>query len=323
MTLERYELSCSVDAYRDGWTIRDFLVHRFRYYAAEIWVERLASGAVRVNGVVVGAEHRVRRGDRVEYELYHAEPEVDFTFAILHEDEHLLAVAKSGNLPVHAGGHYVRHTLIAKLRETYGGELRLAHRLDRETSGVVLLAKTRAVAAALEREFHARRVRKQYVAILRGIAPEAADVDAPIARLDPEGRSAVRVVDRERGKAARTIFRRLALCTVVDRREDRSLVQASPESGRTNQIRVHARHLGHPVLGDKIYGSADAPGAEAGSSAAGPARHLLHCASLTLRHPASRVPITIVAPVPSDFPESWGGPLPPFSVSSPELDFDP
>jgi RluA family pseudouridine synthase len=306
-----------------------FLAHRFRYHAAEVWAERLAAGAVRVNGGLASADLVVRHGDHIEYTLWHEEPEVDFRFEILHEDDRVLAVSKPGNLPVHAGGKYIRNTLIAKLRETHGDELRPAHRLDRETSGVVLLAKGREAAAALEREFHARRVRKAYVAILRGEAPEDIVVDAPIARLDPKGGSSLRVVDPLHGKPSRTVFHRIAARPAERTLPARSFVVIRPESGRTNQIRVHAKHVGHPVLGDKVYGVPErmAAGFAAGTdtpgilAAAGAPRHLLHCAFLSVQHPAPGAPLLVLtAAPPPDFADSWGGPLPPFAVSLPGID---
>lgn len=322
MTRRRYDLSCRVDPYRDGWTLLEFLATRFRYHARDLWETRLAEGAVRVNGETAAAGRVVHGGDRVDYFIWHEEPPVDFRYAILHEDDAVLAVAKSGNLPVHAGGKYIRHTLIAELRERWGRELRLAHRLDRETSGVVVLAKTAVAARALEREFHARRVAKDYLAILRGAFPPEAAVDLPIGREDPAGISSRRHVDPAGGKPARTSFTRLG---AVDAPAGRlSLVLARPESGRTNQIRVHAAHLGHPVLGDKVYGIpralADRFVAEGETvevlAAAGAPRHLLHCLRLRLRHPDGR-PLELATPPPPDFAESWGGPLPDFGVSLP------
>jgi RluA family pseudouridine synthase len=298
----RYDLGCTVDAYRDGWELSRFLAHRFRYHPPEIWTERIVEGSVRINGRVAAPDDPVTKGDRVEYTLLHAEPPVDFAFEVLHEDEQLLAVAKSGNLPVHAGGKFIRHTLIATLRQRWGAELRLAHRLDRETSGVVVLAKSKGVAHDLEVEFRERRVDKEYLAILRGEIAEDFSVDAPIAR----GRAVVpsyRRVVVEGGQRAVTRFEVLAA------RAGLSLVRVRPESGRTNQIRVHAAHSGHPVLGDKIYGVPEEIAAEFVAqgetervlAAAGASRHLLHCRSLAFRHPGEGRRLTIEAPIPADF----------------------
>lgn len=327
MTLRRYDLTCTVDPYRDGWQLQDFLVRRFRYHSEALWVSRLAEGAVLVNGEAADAARVVHAGDRIDYHVWHEEPAVDFTCTVLHEDDAVLAVAKSGNLPVHAGGKYIRNTLIAELRQQWGKELRLAHRLDRETSGVVVLARTRDAARALEREFHGRRVTKAYLAVLRGDMPADVTVDAPIGREDPAGVSSFRRVDPRQGKEARTRFLRVATGPAdpapPGTPRPATLVLAVPESGRTNQIRVHAAHLGHPVLGDKIYGVARevadrfvARGeAEAAAAAAGAPRHLLHCLRMVLRHPDGTRVLDLLAPPPPDFTESWGGPLPDFGVS--------
>ncbi|MFN8178156.1 MAG: pseudouridine synthase [bacterium] len=353
MTVRRYVLSCTVDAYRDGWLLAEFLGHRFRYHPSDVWAVRLAEGAVSVNGDVAAADREVRRGDRIEYVLWHEEPEVDFAYAVLLEDEHVLAVAKSGNLPVHAGGRYIRHTLIAELRATRGSALRLTHRLDRETSGVVLLAKSREAARAIEREFHERRVRKEYLALVHGRPPDELVVDAPIARGLSPGGTPLRVVDLERGKSALTRFFRLATrdlpAAAVEEGGGRlgevSLVLARPESGRTNQIRVHALHAGHPILGDKLYGPGvhgsapgvrvgpgfpqSAPGVRVGRGASDTApqdvlaaspRHLLHGLRLVLRHPSGQGLLDLTAPPPGDFAGAWGGPLPPFAVNWPGID---
>jgi RluA family pseudouridine synthase len=308
-----YTLSCTVDPYRSGWSLREFLAHRFRYHPPAIWEERIDAGAVRVNGTRAGGDTIVAAGDRISYSLVHAEPAVDFRFTVLHEDGDCLAVSKSGNLPVHAGGRYIENTLIAHLRGTYGNELRLAHRLDRETSGIVLLAKSREAAVHFEREFHSGRVKKKYLAVLRGILPREVAVDAPIGRLpfeDPDP-PRWRVLPPPAGKPSRTLFRPLATghaseipCT---------LALAIPESGRTNQIRIHAAHAGHPILGDKVHG---VPGEVVRAyfregetpellAQAGAPRHLLHAAELSIAHPRTGLLLELSAPLPADFELSW------------------
>jgi 23S rRNA-/tRNA-specific pseudouridylate synthase len=238
---------------------------------------------------------------------------------------------------VHAGGGYIRNTLIAMLRETRGDELRLAHRLDRETSGVVLLAKSREAARALEQEFHHRRVLKEYVAILRGTAPEDFTVNAPIAKRRTPLGLPMRVVDPELGKPARSRFLRVAVRpgepgppgAASGGAASRSLVLIRPESGRTNQIRVHACWAGHPVVGDKVYGRPAAaagerpvPGWGRADTPDGARRHLLHCFRVALRHPSGGL-LDVSAPPPPDFELAWGGPLPSFAVSWPGLDSMP
>ncbi len=311
-------LSCVVDPFRSGWTLGDFLAHRFRYHPPHIWRERIAAGAVRVGDAPATVATPVHAGDRITYTLVHEEPPVDFAFSILHEDADCLAVAKSGNIPMHTGGRYIRNTLIAHLRNVHSPELVLTHRLDRETSGVVLLAKHKDAARHFEREFHGGRVRKTYLAVLRGAAPDAFIVDAPIGRApatDPDP-PRWRVVEPPEGKASVTRFRRLAVGRAVagqsgdaPAHHSVSLVEAVPLSGRTNQIRIHAAHAGHPVLGDKVHGVTPSLARsffERGPfdelvAAAGAPRHLLHAAALAVAHPSGSGVLELSAPTPPDF----------------------
>jgi RluA family pseudouridine synthase len=221
---------------------------------------------------------------------------------------------------VHAGGRYIRNTLIAHLRATHSPNLFLAHRLDRETSGVVLLAKHRRAAAHFERELHAGRARKVYLAVLRGAFPAALTVDAPIGRVPSLGPGAEpdpprwRVLDPPAGKPSVTRFRRLAAGRAsAPPRAPVTLVAVEPLTGRTNQIRIHAAHAGHAVLGDKVYGVARELVLECFTkgptpellAAAGAPRHLLHAATLVIAHPAGGAPLELSAPVPPDFALSW------------------
>jgi RluA family pseudouridine synthase len=297
--LREYTRSCEVDPYRSGWTLREFLCHRFRYRPWEVWAVRIARGALAVNGVTAAAETVVRKGDRVTYSFEHEEPEVDRRIAVLHEDEEVLVVDKPGNLPVHAGGAYISNTLIAILRERWGADLRPAHRLDRDTSGVVVLAKSADAARHLEREFRKRRVAKTYAALLEGRLGAEVQVDARVARADG-GRTSRRMVDAS-GQPARTHFVPLGYSEPSEG-PVRTLVRVVPESGRTHQIRVHAAHLGHPVAGDRLYGPPD--------GVPHPASHLLHCARVRVAHPSGRGMLCVQASIPDRFRVFWYGVLP-------------
>ena len=296
-------LSTRVDPYHDGWRLDEFLRHRFRYLDAATWEQRIRAGVIAVNGDVAGAGVTVRRGDVVEYEVRVIEPQVDFRYEVLYDDADLLAVSKSGNIPVHAGGTYFRHTLVAKLRADFGTELDLAHRLDRETSGVVVLVRHRRAAQALAGAFARCEVVKDYVAVVRGDpARDAFEVDAPIGRVGPEHPVVRRVIDAERGRPARTLFR------VVERLGRFAVVEAKPLTGRTNQVRVHLEHAGHPVVGDKVYGVPREILEESLRDPASPRvtehllipRHALHAGRVTLLHPRTRRLLVLEAPLPED-----------------------
>jgi 23S rRNA-/tRNA-specific pseudouridylate synthase len=328
---KKITLSCTVDPYRAGWTVVEFLAHRFPYHDADRWTQRVRDQQVTVNGLAVDPNHAVNKDDEVQYTIFHAEPEVDFRYGVVHEDEHILAVSKSGNLPVHACGVYITHTLISKLKEKYGQTINLAHRLDRETSGVVLLSKNKQTAKVLGRMFQKGEVSKKYVTIVRGrVAQKTFEVDAAIAKVsaldtdevvparrewldgDDTSRGKVsylpkREVNSSSGKAAKTRF------VHVHYKDDFTVLEAVPITGRTNQIRVHLAHAGYPVVGDKVYGMDDDLRSEVWREgltervrqALVMDRQALHCRSMELTHPITDVPMCLEAPVPDDMKWAW------------------
>jgi 23S rRNA pseudouridine1911/1915/1917 synthase len=300
-------LDCRVDSYRSGWTVVEFLSHRFKYHPPERWTHRVEDGRVRVNGDSVATAHRVCKDDVVSYTIFHAEPPVDRRYDVIYEDDDLLAVSKSGNLPVHACGVYIKNTLITLLRERYG-QISLAHRLDRETSGVQLLTKNIRAARALSEMFARGEVSKSYIAVAHGrIEPDSFEVDAPIGKVEyvkvdraTDGAAPLgterranffpkRIVDFKNGKPSRTRF------DILKREDGYTVLHVRPVTGRTNQIRVHLYHVGHPLLGDKTFRLA---GAMNGVSLI--ERQALHSRSLVFKHPVSGVPMTLMAAVPDD-----------------------
>lgn len=304
-------LDCKVDSYRSGWTVVEFLSHRFRYHPPARWTHRVEDGRVKVNGLHVGVGHVVERDDVVSYTIVHDEPEVDFRYDVVYEDDDMLAVSKSGNLPVHACGVYIRNTLVTHLRNRYGSHISLGHRLDRETSGLVLLSKNVPAARSLSGMFAKREVEKSYLAVANGVIDrDVFEVDAPIGKTEDiipvagdretmRGRDtdlradfprliAKRIVDFEKGKAATTHFR------VIKRGDGYTVLHAAPLSGRTNQIRVHLHHVGHPLVGDKVYRYVGAGRVPTMS------RHALHCQKLAFPHPLTRSPMILTAELPQD-----------------------
>jgi len=328
MELEKKQitLTCHVDAYRGGWTIVEFLAHRFKYHTAEGWEDRVRRRWVRVNGAEVEPGHVVSKDDAVAYTIWHAEPPVDDRYDVLHEDGDLLAVSKSGNIPVHACGVFITHTLIARLREDFGPDINLCHRLDRETSGVVVLAKNKEANRALAGKFARGEVEKRYVAVVHGaVAEDDFTIDAPIGKVDVRFQYPVeyewgkendlatylpkRVVDVENGKPART------RCEVVRSAGDFTVLRVTPEQGRTNQIRVHLAHAGHPIVGDKIYALTGEVRDEMlrdgltdrVCAALVLERHALHCGWLRFAHPRTGETMEVEAPVPADMTRLMDG----------------
>ena len=241
------------------------------------------------------------------------EPAVTMDYKVLYEDDHLLVLNKPSGLPVHPSASYHRHTLthLLRIRLGAGHGWELAHRLDRETSGVLLLGRRGrgASASILKRAFFERRVDKRYWAIARGTLREEQTIDIA---LGPATSSRIRVKMGARdlakgGQPARTQIRPLAWGNF--RGQAVTLVEASPQTGRQHQIRVHLALIGHPLIGDKLYGLAEehfiavATGQRTLDQLGdmlGIRRHALHAICLSLNHPQSGLRMTLRAPWPAE-----------------------
>ncbi len=273
------------------------------------WVAPLVrEGRVAVDGRTVGpgglvdlaraAELRIRLPDAWPPHLAC----VDMPLAVLHEDEDILVLDKPPGVVVHpARGHLDNRTLANGVRHRYradigrpGVTLGAPHRLDKDTSGVIVFARTTAAYMALVRQFAAREPHKEYLALVDGVPAFAhTTVRAPLGT-DPENpkRGAV-VPEHVGGKPASTDFHVLA------HQDGTALVRAVPHTGRAHQIRLHLAHLGHPVRGDRDYNPLDGNGAPSSNR---PPRQALHAAALTLPHPITRQRLRLESPWPADWP---------------------
>lgn len=294
-----------------------YLARHVRELSRARAADLLAGGRVRLNGRVPRKSERVSAGDVIEVELPAPEPSTlvpePIPLDIVYEDADLVVVDKPAGLVVHpAPGHHTGtlvHALLHHVRDLsgIGGVLRpgIVHRLDKDTSGLMLVAKNdaahRRLAAALKR----RAVRRAYLVAAWGhFEVDEFTVDAPIAR---STRDRKRMAVAAGGRRAVTRFQRLERWVAAD------LLRAELETGRTHQIRVHLLDRGHPVVGDRVYGA----GAERGIS--GPAaawarefarrvaRQFLHSAELAFRHPRTDEPMRFRSPLPPDLaePAAW------------------
>jgi 23S rRNA pseudouridine1911/1915/1917 synthase len=244
---------------------------------------------------------RVRAGDEILLRRpLPEEPDVPRDFRVIHQDEHVLALDKPAGLPVHATARYHLHTLTQLLRERYPGRApTVAHRLDRETSGLLLCGRSIDAARALKTAFESRRVAKRYLCIVHGELRGEGVIDAPLRLSD--GPVRIRMEVAAGGLLSRTRY-------VARERLGRfTLVEAAPETGRQHQIRAHLAWIGHGVVGDKLYPD-PAPFmefVETGMTEALLARlllprHALHAASLQFPHPADGRPFTLASDLPPD-----------------------
>jgi 23S rRNA pseudouridine1911/1915/1917 synthase len=245
-------------------------------------------GLVRIGGARTKAAHRLRAGEAVEIEIpppppQELEPE-PMALTIVHEDEHVLVVDKPAGMVVHPGAGVSRGTLAAGALAHapaiagVGGQRRpgIVHRLDKGTSGLLVLAKTTPAYHALVGQLAAREVTREYLAIVHGrMARAEGRVDAPIGR-DPLHRQRMAVRPPGEGRRAVTRFR------VLERFDAFTLVECRLETGRTHQIRVHLASLGHPVAGDTVYGRGRPPLPVEVDGVA------LHAARLVFVHPATQ-----------------------------------
>jgi RluA family pseudouridine synthase len=235
----------------DGATVLDFLSSIFKHVARVEWDYLCEQGRLldRENKPV-SAEHKVRAGDR--YFVFQpgiAEPDVNPDICILHEDEAILVLHKPAPLPVHPSGRFNRNTLQHILHQVYHPQKpRAAHRLDANTSGLIVCARTRYFAGILQSQFERGEVHKIYRAKVHGHPQwDQQTCGSPIS--DEPREIGLREIDAQSGQSARTDFE------VIKRDEDgTSILQARLHTGRTNQIRLHLKHLGFPVVGDPVYG---------------------------------------------------------------------
>jgi 23S rRNA pseudouridine1911/1915/1917 synthase len=249
----------------------------------------------------------VREGEVITiYRPPPKEPEVTRRFEVLYEDDWILGIDKPSGLPVHPTARYHTNTLTALLRERYGENRPvIAHRIDSETSGVLLCAKTKESERRLKLMFAKRQIQKTYLAIVFGVPnPKEGKIEEPIGP-DVTGPVKVKMACRVDGLPALTEYR------VLESGQNMSLIECIPRTGRQHQIRAHLAHIGHSIVGDKMYGKdphlfieyiEQGPTPEI-YARAGASRHFLHAASVSFLHPMTSTSITIQSPLPEDMKE--------------------
>ena len=277
-----------------------FLAEHLTQFSRSRIQQLIRDGAITVNREIARPSDTIRLGDTIQVveppvKQIETEPEA-IPLDIIFEDSDLIVINKPAGLVVHPGAGHREHTLVNALLHhspglsQIGGKERpgIVHRLDKETSGCLVVAKNDIAHRALSDQFASRSVDKIYLALVSGkLGKTAGSIEEKIGR-HPVHRQKMSV-DSRRGRVAKTEYR------VVSAGDEMSLVECCLHSGRTHQIRVHMHHIGHPVIGDKIYGS---------KTANKYGRHMLHAWRLGFRHPRSGEWKEFKAAVPDDFEES-------------------
>jgi 23S rRNA pseudouridine1911/1915/1917 synthase len=302
--------SFTLDRSHPGERLDTFLRKKFAA-ASRGTIQRLIDdGCITINGQRTKATHSPRAGETItvtwpEAKPAEAQPE-DIPLNVIFEDEALLVLNKPAGLVVHPAAGNEEHTLVNALLHHCRGQLSgiggvarpgIVHRLDKETSGCLVVAKNDETHIALSAQFAGRSVEKVYLAILCGVLPrDEGNIRAAIAR-HPSHRKRMAVRDEGNARAAHTSYR------VIERLRESTLVEALLHTGRTHQIRVHFQHLGYPVAGDIVYGQQQTRRLAETTKYEAP-RVLLHAHKLAFMHPRNGKKMTFVAPWPEDFEDA-------------------
>lgn len=286
-----------------------YLAVNYPFWSRSKWQKKLRVGEVRVNNAKMDPSYRLREGDVIAiFHPHRREPEVDHNIFPIFKDGGVMAFYKPANLPMHENGPYRKNTFCNILKQQFGSSWAPIHRLDRETSGIVLCGNTPKIRQNLAGAFAHKEVTKEYLAIVKGIPTTSSwREDGSIGDLED---SLIRIKKWvvPNGLAALTFFQ------VLEKTSGYSLLLARPKTGRTNQIRIHAAVKGFPIVGDKLYHPDESVFIEYFENGGNTKtvlekvefhRLCLHAAGLEFTHPETDQICKINSPLPEDMEEFW------------------
>lgn len=309
-----------VEARAHGWRVDHYLSRMHQNYSRAQFQRAIDQQLVAVNGVIAKMSRRLRVNDVVEFSLPE-EPELsvppeDIPLDVMYDDEHLIVINKSANMIVHPGRGNYRGTLVGALQFHFdklsdvAGKYRagIVHRLDRDTSGVLVVAKDNAVHHQLSRQFEERTVEKEYRAITWGELQFDSDYIETYVRVSLRNRERMMVCPPgDNARHAETFYQ------VLERFRGFTYVKLHPKTGRTHQLRVHLHHLGHPIVADRLYEGRTAlrkadlvEQLPADQDEVLISRQALHAHRLCFDHPVTGQRLEFTAPLPEDFQKALG-----------------
>ncbi|MFH1540969.1 MAG: RluA family pseudouridine synthase [Elusimicrobiota bacterium] len=284
----------------------NFLKEKFPNFSRGYFQRLVKNGFVKINEKHSESGHKIRLGDIVEIEFASKEQKIlpfQIPLEIIFEDEDIIVINKQPNLVVHPAGCHQTDTLVNGLLYYWNNKIFpfLVHRLDKDTSGVMIVAKNETTKHKLSKQFQNRIVEKKYLTIVNGIIKENDGIiETPLGR-SREFRRKI-VVNSASKRMSKTFFK------VIERFKDTTYLEVKPYTGRTHQIRVHLAYIEHPVIGDSEYGKVAIDGkvvqlwcGEKSSEII--KRQLLHASSIEFIHPSTKKKIEFFAPLPKDFQE--------------------
>ena len=283
----------------EGKTIKDFLLQS-GFSGQNIVELKKIPRSILLNDVWEYVTCRVKENDVLRIQIKEEEssekiPPVELPFPVVYEDEDIVVVNKPADMPIHPSLNNYENTLgnaaayyFAKQNKAF--VFRCINRLDRDTTGLTILAKHMVSCSILQSDMMERKISREYLAIVEGnFAKTEGTIDAPIGR--KEGSTIERMVDFENGERAVTHYK------VLEQKENAAMVSLKLETGRTHQIRVHMASIGHPLIGDFLY---NPDNKEMG-------RQALHAWHLSFTHPVTKEVLQLEAPVPNDMKDFWDG----------------
>jgi 23S rRNA pseudouridine1911/1915/1917 synthase len=277
-----------------GRSVLDHLASAYPHSSREEWQRNLSRGEVVVNGVIVQGGELLWAGQTLVWNRPPwVEPDAPREFEVLFEDGYLLAVNKPSGLPTLPGGGFLENTLL-RLVQRQSPDANPVHRLGRATSGIVLFAKTAEAASKLVMDWNTPRVRKIYRALAQGVAERDEYEIMTSIGLVPHPRLGSVWAAHARGKASKSVAK------VVSRDAGTTTFEVSLYSGRPHQIRIHLASIGHPLVGDPLYGATGLP-LEDLPGLPGDGGYLLHAQFLRFHHPITGEPVELEAALPSGF----------------------